>query len=136
LAVVVASGDLTEAARSAHAAGEAPQTGVEARLRALSSRVLPVAFGAGGALMGLDLLRGRGISQSLGQSVSLAVAAVPEGLPFVATVAELASARRLSQQGVLVRSPSTIEALGRVDVLCFDKTGTQHVDAAECLDRA
>ncbi|TVT24288.1 cation-transporting P-type ATPase [Amycolatopsis acidiphila] len=124
LAVVVAAGDLTEAGRSAHAGGDAPKTGVEARLSALSSRTLPLAFGAGGVLMALALLRGRGISQSLGQAVSLAVAAVPEGLPFVATVAELASARRLSHQGVLVRSPSTIEALGRVDVLCFDKTGT------------
>jgi cation-transporting ATPase I len=124
VAVVVATGDHTEAGRGVHGAGQAPKTGVEARLSTLSSRTLPVAFGAGAVLMGVDLLRGRGINQSLGQAVSLAVAAVPEGLPFVATVAELASARRLSQQGVLVRSPSTIEALGRVDVLCFDKTGT------------
>ena len=56
--------------------------------------------------------------------MSLAVAAVPEGLPFIATVAELAAARRLSTRETLVRNPSTIEALGRVDVLCFDKTGT------------
>ncbi|MGJ3559288.1 hypothetical protein ACR6C2_13140 [Streptomyces sp. INA 01156] len=52
------------------------------------------------------------------------MAAVPEGLPFVATVAELAAARRLSARDTLVRSASTIEALGRTDVLCFDKTGT------------
>jgi cation-transporting ATPase I len=52
------------------------------------------------------------------------VAAVPEGLPFVATVAQLASARRLSARRALARNPSTIEALGRVNVLCFDKTGT------------
>jgi cation-transporting ATPase I len=123
-AVVVATGDRTEAGRSARAAGDAPKTGVEARLNTLSKRTLPVAAGAGAVLMAVDLLRGRGISRSLGQSVGLAVAAVPEGLPFVATVAELASARRLSQQGVLVRSANTIEALGRVDVLCFDKTGT------------
>ncbi len=39
-------------------------------------------------------------------------------------MAELASAKRLSTRNTLVRNPSTIEALGRVDVLCFDKTGT------------
>jgi cation-transporting ATPase I len=124
VAVVVATGERTEAGRSAHAAGEVPKTGVEARLNALSRRTIPAATAAGAVLMAVNLLRGRRISESLGQSVSLAVAAVPEGLPFVATVAELASARRLSHQGVLVRSASTIEALGRVDVLCFDKTGT------------
>lgn len=124
VAVVVATGERTEAGRSARTAEEAPKTGVEARLRTLAGRTLPIAIGAGAVLMGVDLLRGRGLGQALGQSVGLAVAAVPEGLPFVATVAELASARRLSHQGVLVRSANTIEALGRVGVLCFDKTGT------------
>jgi cation-transporting ATPase I len=49
---------------------------------------------------------------------------VPEGLPLVATVAQAGAARRLSRQGVLVRSSRTLEALGRVDTVCFDKTGT------------
>lgn len=56
--------------------------------------------------------------------MAVSVAAVPEGLPLVATVAQLAAARRLSRRDVLVRSPRTLEALGRVDVVCFDKTGT------------
>jgi len=56
--------------------------------------------------------------------VSLMVAAVPEGLPLLSTVAQLAAAHRLAERGALVRNPRTIEALGRVDVLCFDKTGT------------
>ncbi|GLY65554.1 haloacid dehalogenase [Amycolatopsis taiwanensis] len=124
VAVVVVTGERTEAARGARTTGEAPRTGVEARLRELAGRTLPIAAVAGALLMGVDLLRGRGLGKALSQSVGLAVAAVPEGLPFVATVAELASARRLSHQGVLVRSASTIEALGRVGVLCFDKTGT------------
>ncbi|MFD2420742.1 cation-translocating P-type ATPase [Amycolatopsis pigmentata] len=123
-AVIVATGERTEAGRAARTDGEAPRTGVETRLRTLAGRTLPVAIGAGLALLAVDLVRGRGLASALSQSVGLAVAAVPEGLPFVATVAELASARRLSRQGVLVRSASTIEALGRVGVLCFDKTGT------------
>ncbi|GIH25874.1 haloacid dehalogenase [Acrocarpospora phusangensis] len=123
--VVVATGAATETGRSARTAADGPPAGgVEARLRELTRLILPLSVGAGGLLVGLDLLRGSALGASLGQAVSLAVAAVPEGLPFVATVAELASAKRLSKHGVLVRNPGTIETLGRVDVLCFDKTGT------------
>lgn len=56
--------------------------------------------------------------------VGLTVASVPEGLPLLATTAQRASARRLATRGALVRNPRTIEALGRVDTLCFDETGT------------
>jgi cation-transporting ATPase I len=123
--VVVAVGEQTEVGRSSHIdESDVPTTGVAGRMRALTRATLPVTFGAGVLLMIVDLLRGRGVNQAMGRSVSLSVASVPEGLPFVATVAELASARRLAHRGVLAKSPSTIEALGRVDVLCFDKTGT------------
>ncbi|MGJ6963298.1 HAD-IC family P-type ATPase [Streptosporangium sp. G11] len=125
LAVVVAAGEATETARTARlAAEEPPVSGVRLRLRELSRRVLPVAVGSGVVLLAADLLRGSSAPQALAPAVSLAVAAVPEGLPFVASVAELASARRLSTRNTLVPNPSTIEALGRVNVLCFDKTGT------------
>ncbi|MDP4507139.1 cation-translocating P-type ATPase [Nonomuraea turcica] len=125
LAVIVATGEATEAGRTARLVRqEPPPSGVELRLRALSRRILPAAVGSGVVLMLVELLRGSPLTQALAPAVSMAVAAVPEGLPFVATVAELASAKRLSTRNTLVRNPSTIEALGRVDVLCFDKTGT------------
>ncbi|MHA6804154.1 cation-translocating P-type ATPase [Salinifilum ghardaiensis] len=128
-AVVVATGTATELGRTTSGNGGSSgdgsaSGGVEARLDELTRQILPVSVGAGGVLFLVDLLRGIPLGQTVGRAVGLAVAAVPEGLPFVATLAELASARRLSQRGVLVRSPATIEALGRVDVLCFDKTGT------------
>ncbi|WP_240777722.1 cation-translocating P-type ATPase [Nonomuraea basaltis] len=125
LAVVVATGEATEAGRTAAlTASGPPASGVELRLRALSRQILPLAIGSGLILMVTELLRGSRLATAVGPAVSLAVAAVPEGLPFIATVAELASAKRLSARDALVRNPSTIEALGRVDVLCFDKTGT------------
>ncbi|HEU5356266.1 MAG TPA: HAD-IC family P-type ATPase [Actinocrinis sp.] len=77
-----------------------------------------------GSDTGLAMLRGVPLRQAVASGVAIAVAAVPEGLPLVATVAQLAAARRLSRFGVLVRSSSTLEALGRVDTVCFDKTGT------------
>src|SRR5690606_8222101 len=60
----------------------------------------------------------------VGSGVSLAVASVPEGLPLLATAAQLAAAQRLAARGALVRNGRSIEALGRVDVICLDKTGT------------
>ncbi len=84
----------------------------------------PAVAGATGTLLASGLIRGLPIRDTLGAGVALAVAAVPEGLPFLATAAQLSAARRLSARGALVRNPRTIEPLGRVDVLCFDKTGT------------
>ena len=124
-ALVVATGDTTEVGRSRQRAeGRRRPSGVEARLRRLTVQTVPAALGAGAAIVGGGLLRGRPLSDTLGTGVGLAVAAVPEGLPLVATVAQLAAARRLSRRNALVRHASSTEALGRVDVLCADKTGT------------
>ncbi|MHB1876944.1 MAG: HAD-IC family P-type ATPase, partial [Streptosporangiaceae bacterium] len=124
-AVVVAVGPATELGRSMQATEEDRRPGgVQSRLARLTSITVPVVLGAGAAVIGAGLLRGRPLSQTLGTGVSLAVAAVPEGLPIVATAAQYSAARRLSRRNALVRNPGTIEALGRVDVLCFDKTGT------------
>ncbi|WP_436959194.1 HAD-IC family P-type ATPase [Streptomyces sp. SudanB182_2057] len=124
-AVVVDTGDRTEAARAVHLAARTPPAGgVQARLQELSRKALPLTLGGGAAVTGLALLRGTPIREAVSGGVSVAVAAVPEGLPLVATVAQLAAARRLSRGGVLVRTPRTLEALGRMDTICFDKTGT------------
>jgi magnesium-transporting ATPase (P-type) len=124
-AIVVATGASTETGRSMAATrAAAPSTGVETRLAAITNTTLPIALDSAGAVIAAGLLRGRPLRESLGAGVSLAVASVPEGLPFLVSAAQLASARRLSAHGALVRNPRTIEALGRVDTLCFDKTGT------------
>ncbi len=123
-AVVVAVGRHTEARRGA-TFGRARQTGgVERRLGDLMSLTGPVALGAGVGVVAAGLLRGRKLEDLVGSAVSLAVASVPEGLPLLATAVELAAAERLSGRGALVRNPRAIEALGRVDVVCLDKTGT------------
>ena len=124
-AVVVAVGPATEIGRSAQAAqGERRPSGVQARLRQLTRITVPASLGAGAAVVAAGLMRRQSFTRSLSTGVSLAVAAVPEGLPLVATVAQLGAAQRLSRRNALVRNPGTMEALGRVDVLCFDKTGT------------
>ena len=124
-AIVVAVGDQTEASRGAAAARRTPlQSGVEQRMKRLIDMTAPLALGAGIGLIGAGLLRGQKLEQLVGTGLSLAVASVPEGLPLLATAAQLAAAKRLSARGALVRNVRSIEALGRVDVLCVDKTGT------------
>ncbi|MBD0425149.1 cation-translocating P-type ATPase [Streptomyces sp. TRM S81-3] len=124
-AVVVDIGDHTEAARAVSLAARTPAAaGVQARLQELTRKALPLTLAGGAAVTGLSLLRGTPVRQAVSGGVSVAVAAVPEGLPLVATVAQLAAARRLGRRGVLVRTPRTLEALGRMDTMCFDKTGT------------
>ncbi|REE94991.1 cation-translocating P-type ATPase [Thermomonospora umbrina] len=124
-AVVVATGDATQAGRAAAIAGRAPApAGVQAQLNELTRLALPVT-GLSGVMVGaLAFARGVSVRQAVSSGVSVAVAAVPEGLPLVATVAQLAAARRLSRRNVLVRTSRTLGTMGRVDTLCFDKTGT------------
>ena len=122
-AVAVATGERTEARRGS-AGAATPATGVETRLKSLTDRTVPLVVAAGAALTANSLLRGAPARDAVSAGVSLAASAVPEGLPFVATVAQAAAARRLAASDILVRNPEVLEALGRVDVLCFDKTGT------------
>jgi cation-transporting ATPase I len=124
-AVVVAVGADTEARRGLFSLREiSPETGVEARLRRITEMTLPIAGLSGAMLVGAGLFRHQDIHRLIDLGVSMTIAAVPEGLPLIATVAQLASSRRLSRRGALVRNPRTVEALGRLDVLCADKTGT------------
>lgn len=125
VACVVAVGAETEARRGGVAYRRtAADSGVERRMRDLIDLTGPVALAAGVGVVGVGLVRGRKLEDLVGTGVSLAVASVPEGLPLLATAAQLAAAKRLGTRGALVRNARSIEALGRVDTLCVDKTGT------------
>ncbi len=123
-ALVVATGCDTEVGRSTAASAAAPASGVEQRLSRLTRLTIPVTLAGGAAVTGLGFLYRRPVRQSVGAGVSLMVAAIPEGLPALATLAQVAAARRLASRNALVRNPRAIEALGRVNQICFDKTGT------------
>lgn len=124
-AMVTAVGAGTQARRATElASGELPEVGLQHQLSQLMARAFPVSAGGGVLVGALGLLRGGGLRQALGNAIAVAIAAVPEGMPLMATLAQHASARRLSGSGALVRVPRSVEALGRLNVVCFDKTGT------------
>ncbi len=126
LALVTAVGADTQERRAADlvSADISSDIGLQHQLSQLTNRAFPVSMTGGGLVGALGLLRGTGLRNAVASGIAIAVAAVPEGMPLVATLAQAASARRLTKFGALVRIPRSVEALGRIDVVCFDKTGT------------
>lgn len=126
LGLVVAVGARTEIGRIAHALAKTieRQTPLEARLADLVRRLALGVLAVCAIFFALGLLRGEPAMVMLLTAVSLAVAAVPEALPAVVTIALAFGAVRMVQQQVLVRRLSAVEALGSVTFICADKTGT------------
>lgn len=77
-----------------------------------------------GLLFELGLLRGTELIELFMTSISLAVAAVPEGLPAVVMVALSLGVLRMARRRALVRKLAAVETLGSASVICTDKTGT------------
>ncbi|MDY6869619.1 MAG: cation-translocating P-type ATPase [Actinomycetota bacterium] len=125
LAVVTAVGSSSQMRRAlAMAPAKSREIGLQRQLSRITGRALPWSLTGGGMVGLLSMLRGTPLREAVGSAVALTVAAVPEGLPLVATLAQLAAARRLTGESVLIRNAHSIEALARVQVVCFDKTGT------------
>jgi Ca2+-transporting ATPase len=125
-AVVVATGPATEVGLIQRLLAETkqPETPLQRQLRLLGGQMVIAALGICGGVFTIGLLRGRGVLPMLKIAVSLAVAAVPEGLPTVATSTLALGLRRLEAQQVLVRKLAAVETLGALQVICLDKTGT------------
>ncbi|MFN3324191.1 MAG: cation-translocating P-type ATPase [Bryobacteraceae bacterium] len=126
LAIVVATGPRTEMGAIQHmiACAVRPETPLERQLRVLSSQMLRFAGLICGGVLLTGLLRGFSAGQMLRSAVSLAIAAVPEGLPAVATTALASGLRNLLHQKVLLRRLDALETLGALQTVCLDKTGT------------
>ncbi len=107
----------------------APAVPLVIRLDALGRYLVGIVAALAGVLMVLGLWQGRPFWPLLQASIALAIAAIPEGLPAVATLALAAGSRRLMSRGLRLRFLGALEALGAVTALCLDKTGTLTANA-------
>jgi cation-transporting P-type ATPase I len=125
-AVVVAVAEDTRMGAIAAALAEESdrQSPLDVRLGKMLIHGLPWVAAGGLIVTAAGILWGQPPLAQLALGASVAVAAVPEGLPLIAGVAEAAVAQRLAKRQALVTRLSAVEALGRVDVACVDKTGT------------
>ena len=126
-AVVVATGMETELGRIAGLLDEASvekSTPLQRKLDLVGRVLVWAALGIVALLFGLGLLRGTKLLELTMTALSLAVAAVPEGLPAVVTVALSVGVLRMARRGALVRKLAAVETLGSTSVICTDKTGT------------
>ncbi|MFO7854969.1 MAG: cation-transporting P-type ATPase [Paracoccaceae bacterium] len=126
MGVVIATGMDTELGRISRLAesAEGEETPLQKRLDALSGRLLLVIAGVSAAVAAIGALAGRDLVLMAETGVALVVAAVPEGLPIVASVALARGMWRLARRQALIRKLSAVETLGATNVICVDKTGT------------
>ncbi|MDX1646057.1 MAG: HAD-IC family P-type ATPase [Longimicrobiales bacterium] len=126
VAVVTATGTESQIGRIGTLLSEveAGETPLEERLDALGRRLVWLTLGVAAFVSVLGILRGADVVLMIETGVALAIAAVPEGLPAVATIALAVGLRRMARRNALVRRLAAVEALGSTTVVCTDKTGT------------
>ncbi len=124
--VVVATGMNTQLGRIAELVQtvERVDTPLQRRLARLARLLAAAAFVLVILIFTLGVARGEDFRLMFMTAVSMAVAAVPEGLPAVVTIALALGARRMLSRHALVRRLPAVETLGSVTVICSDKTGT------------
>ena len=124
--VVTAIGMDTEIGRIARMIGETPAetTPLQKRLADLGKLLSAVSVALCALLFGVAVLQRRDVMEMLITAISLAVAAVPEGLPAVVTMVLALSVSRMVKVNTIVKRLPSVETLGCVSVVCSDKTGT------------
>ncbi len=142
-ALVVATGDRTELGRIARLVSEAEseQTPLEKRLEGLTRRLIVLSLGVAVLTTGLGIVTGKEWLLMIETGIALAVAAIPEGLPVVATIALARGMWRMARRNALVNRLPAVETLGATSVIFTDKTGTltenrMTVDRLEVIEEA
>lgn len=105
-------------------ATEESRSPLQEQLDVLGRRLGSVALTLVGLLGFLEYLRSADFAHAILDSIALAVAAAPEGLPAVVTVTLALGMRRMAQQRAIVKRLASVETLGSTTVICSDKTGT------------
>lgn len=126
LAVVVATARYTELGNIQALVGETeqPKTPMERELDRIGNKLVTISVALCGGLFVIGLLRGMGFLPMVKTSIALGVAAIPEGLPTVATTVLALGINRMKRRHALIRRLTAVETLGAVGTICLDKTGT------------
>jgi len=126
VAVVAGTGMATELGRIADLiqAVRRESTPLQKRLDRLGRVLAVIALVLVAIIFAEGMLTGENLTTMFLTAVSMAVAAVPEGLPAVVTIALALGAQRMLKRNVLIRKLPAVETLGSVTVICSDKTGT------------
>ncbi|MGQ9684195.1 MAG: cation-translocating P-type ATPase [Anaerolineae bacterium] len=125
-ALVTATGMNSELGRIAQLVQQVggEETPLQQELSRVGRVLVYVALAIVAIIFALGVLRGDSVVQMFLVAVSLAVAAIPEGLPAVVTIALALGVRRMAARNALVRRLRSVETLGAASVICSDKTGT------------
>ena len=99
-------------------------TPLEKKLQEFSKQLIKITIGLVVIIFFAGWLGGQDLWKMLQTSIALAVAAIPEGLPIVATIGLANGMIKMARKNVIVRRLSAVETLGGTDVICTDKTGT------------
>lgn len=124
--IVVATGHETEfgAVFSMMSEISKPKTPLQISMDKLGKELSMLSFGVIGIICLIGLVQGRPWLEMFQISVSLAVAAIPEGLPIIVTVTLALGVLRMASEKAIMRRLPSVETLGSVNVICSDKTGT------------
>jgi P-type Ca2+ transporter type 2C len=125
-AIVTNIGNKTEFGKIASSLNkiEETETPLQKKLSKFGKKLGIITIGVIIIVFLLSLLKKMPMADSLMTSISLAVAAIPEGLPAVVTIALAVGVKRLVKNKALIRKLAAIETLGATTVICSDKTGT------------
>ena len=126
IAVVTATGMQTEMGKIAGllSGEEETQTPLQKKLASLGKILGFVALGACAIIFVVGLLNGIDVLEIFMTSVSLAVSAIPEGLPAIVTIVLSIGVQRMVKKNAIIRRLPAVETLGSASVICSDKTGT------------
>jgi Ca2+-transporting ATPase len=105
-------------------AAEPDASPLERKLERLTAQLVKVTVLLAGLVGLAGVAMGRDIVLMIEASIALAVAAIPEGLPIVATMALARGMWRMARRNALVERLAAVETLGATTVICADKTGT------------
>ena len=126
IGIVVATGMDTQIGKIAKMLDEEDEnvTPLQRKLAILGKNLGFIAIGISVLMFIVSMFQGRDFLEMFMTSISLAVAAIPEGLPAIVAIVLALGVQRMANQNAIIRKLPSVETLGSVNIICSDKTGT------------